>query len=170
MTQPYPFAHTADTWHAKASAARAASFKRACVDQSDYLPACRRSGHRLHRLRRPYWICSGSPPAADKAGRLARHRRVIASSALNSDLTRPKGPTCPLAIKLVLLRQCREDVLRHQLEPPAIPFREFPVASAVDANDKVEVRNHNYDLATIAARAIRAENPVSDVQAIDMPA
>jgi hypothetical protein len=33
MTQPYPFTHTADTWHAKASAARAASFKRAIEER-----------------------------------------------------------------------------------------------------------------------------------------
>jgi hypothetical protein len=27
------------------------------------------------------------------------------------------------------------NVLRHQLKSPAVPFREFSVASAVDAND-----------------------------------
>jgi len=60
-------------------------------------------------------------------------------------------------------------VLRHQLELPAVPFREFPVASPVDANDEVELRNHHPGTVTkgraqstscLAGRVMRESNPL----------
>src|SRR5258708_23247292 len=97
MTQPYPFTHTADTWHAKASAAKRLSSSRL---RGSFASDCGRRAGQVGRLNsRGLFNAGENPLRGDRADQRQTDPICQTCSATNAS---PTVIRCPLAVSMVL--------------------------------------------------------------------